>query len=313
MRRARATGMAQSVHVRLRSEADRQERAFDDLLSLYAVERFLHRLGCSPQRERFAVKGAFMLRHWLGRDSRLTKDLDLLGPSDLDEEAIRKSLAGVLSTKVEDDGLDYDLRSLILRPIRPGSTVVGFRGKFDGFLGRVHLRHQVDVGFGDAVYPPPVEIQPAALLGQPVARVLGYTPYTSIAEKLEAIIVLGDANSRMKDFHDLDAYARRLSFDGSVLVESIRRCLARRDTPVPSGEIEGLEPRFVRHPDTIQRWRAFARKAKLGESAPTLAEIVTGIRAFALPALRAAATGESFPRRWPAGGPWQPIEEGETR
>lgn len=304
MRRPRATGMAHSVHVRLKSEADRQGRAFDEIVNLYAVERFLHRLGRSPQRERFAVKGAFMLRHWLGGDVRPTKDLDLLAPSDLDERAIRESVAAILGTPVEDDGIEYDPASLGVRPIRPGSSVVGFRARFDGFLGRSVLRHQVDFGLGDSVYPPLVEIDPEGLLDLPIARVRGYTAYTSIAEKLEANIVLGDANSRMKDFHDLDAYSGRLSFDGRVLVESIRRCLARRSTTIP-GVLEGLDPRFARNPDNIERWSGFARKAKLGESAPSLEDVLARVRAFALPVLQAVAIGEAFDRRWPPGGPWQ--------
>lgn len=56
-RPAAPTGLVQSVHARLRNAAQRRGRPFAELLELYAIERFLHRLGCSPSRDRFVLKG----------------------------------------------------------------------------------------------------------------------------------------------------------------------------------------------------------------------------------------------------------------
>ena len=131
MRRPRASGITQSVHARLLQRARSEGRPLDELLSLYAVERFLHRLGPSSYRDQFAVKGAFLLRQWLRQDSRPTRDLDLLGPSNLDAEGIRERLVEILQVKVESDGVEYDVGSLMVRPIRPESPVLGFRAKFD--------------------------------------------------------------------------------------------------------------------------------------------------------------------------------------
>jgi hypothetical protein len=49
------------------------------VLSEFAVERFLYRLGVSGQAERFVLKGATLLRLWSGDHRRATWDLDLLG------------------------------------------------------------------------------------------------------------------------------------------------------------------------------------------------------------------------------------------
>ena len=91
----------------------------------------------------------------------------------------------------------------------------------------------MDVGFGDIVVIPGPEVvqYPTLLDGMVCAlRVRAYPRASSVAEKFEAIVQLGQQNSRMKDFHDIWALSETFSFDGSVLREAIRACFARRGT-----------------------------------------------------------------------------------
>lgn len=305
MTRPRASGPVQSIQDRLKSAARERGRPFAELLELYAVERFLHRLGRSPHRERFVLKGALLLRHWLGADTRPTRDVDLLGPVDLDADALRALLDDLLRADVEDDGIDFEIGSIAIRPIRAESAVLGLRAKFDAHLGRTRLRYQVDVGLGDAVFPPTVDLVPGGLLGLPMASVRAYTPYTTVAEKLEAMVVLGDANSRTKDYYDLHQLARALAFDGPTLVESIRRTFGRRATRIPAEPLEGLRDAFATDPLHATRWRAFLAKSRLQVPEGTLLDVVASIRRFAQPFLDAAREDRSFDRHWPPGGPWQ--------
>jgi len=233
--RPQASALVYSIQARLKNAAREGGRPFAELLELYAVERFLHRLGRSPLRDHFVLKGALLLRHWLGADTRPTRDIDLLGPVDLGQERLRELLSDLLRLAVEDDGIEFSLDSIAVRPIRAESPVLGLRAKFDAHLGRTRLRYQVDVGQGDAVFPETVELVPGGLLGMPMASLRAYTPYTTVAEKLEAMVVLGDANSRTKDYYDLLQLPRGLAFDGPTLVESIRRTFARRATTSQRG------------------------------------------------------------------------------
>jgi hypothetical protein len=226
--------------MRLKHQARETGRPFTELLELFAVERFLHRLGRSEHRGRLILKGALLLRHWLGADTRPTRDIDLLGPTDLDAEGLRGLLCELLCVEVEDDAIEFHPDSITVRPIRLESPVLGLRAKFDARLSRTRLRYQVDVGLGDAVFPPTVEIVPGGLLGFPMASVRAYTPYTTVAEKLEAIVVLGEVSSRIKDYYDLALLPRTLAFDGPTLVESIRRTFARRSTHIPGDPLDGL-------------------------------------------------------------------------
>jgi hypothetical protein len=301
----RPTGLVHSIQARLNNEAHRAGRPYVELLELFAVERFLYRLARSRHRERFVLKGALLLRHWLGADSRPTRDIDLLGPVDTDAERLRANLEELLALEVEDDGIAYQPESIVVAPIRMESPVLGLRAHFNATLGRTRLRYQVDVGLGDAVYPPTAEVVSGSLLGLPVASLRAYTPYTTVAEKLEAVVVLGDANSRIKDYYDLALLPRTLAFDGSVLTEAIRRTFARRSTPIPDGVPEGLSDAFARTPVHASRWRGFLEKARLLEAErPGLKQIVKEIRTFVLPALEAVRHAKTLEAHWTPGGPW---------
>jgi hypothetical protein len=288
------------------NEARAKGRPFAELLEFFAIERFLHRLGRSDHRDRFVLKGALLLRHWLGVDARPTRDIDLLGPVTLDAELLRAVLGEILRFEVEDDGIEFQLDSIAVHPTRLESPIVGLRAKFDAQLGRTRLRYQVDVGLGDAVFPPAEEVVPGGLLGFPLASVRAYTPYTTVAEKLQALVELGEANSRLKDYYDLALLPRTLAFDGQILVESIQRTFARRSTPVPKELPVGLTDAFAREPLNAGRWKAFLEKGGMLKTVNLdLLQIVGESRSFARPVLEAARAARPFGALWLPGGPWR--------
>ncbi|MBT9153104.1 MAG: hypothetical protein DDT35_01332 [Firmicutes bacterium] len=52
--------MAASVRSRLRNIARAQNRNFDELLTMYMLERFLYRLSKSKYKENFILKGGLL-------------------------------------------------------------------------------------------------------------------------------------------------------------------------------------------------------------------------------------------------------------
>lgn len=165
----------------------------------------------------------------------------------------------------------------------------------------------MDVGSGDAVFPDVVELVPGGLLGMPLASVRAYTPYTTIAEKLEAMVVLGEANSRTKDYYDLLQLPRSLGFDGATLVESIRRTFARRATRIPAEPLVGLADAFASDPLHASRWRAFLKKNRLRVAEADFLDVVASIRRFTQPVLDSARDDRPFREDWSAGGPWRKV------
>lgn len=173
---------------------------------------------------------------------------------------------------------------------------------FTLWTGHPH-RATRDVGFGDAVTPQPSRVDLPALLDFPAPHLLIYPRETVVAEKLDAIVRLGMANSRMKDFYDLFVLARRFEFDGALLVLAIRATFERRATPLPVDLPVGLTSAFAADPNKATRWSAFVRKSGASDAADLRTTIAT-FAAFAGAPLTAAAHGASFVRRWPPGGPW---------
>lgn len=73
------TNVAACVRRRLLNRARAEGRAFQELAVLFAMERFLFRLGRSPHAERFVLKGGLPTLTWAGEYARVTRDIDLLG------------------------------------------------------------------------------------------------------------------------------------------------------------------------------------------------------------------------------------------
>ncbi len=305
MTRPRAHGLTRSVQDRLRNVARRENRPYAEILQHYGLERYLYRLSMTPQSDRFVLKGALLMRVWDGAETRATRDIDLLGPTDVSAEEVEQLIRDCATVEVAPDGVEIVPNSVRVTPIRIPDKHVGFRAKFDGFMAKSRLRFQVDVGAGDAVVPEPVQLEYPVLLAFPAPRLRAYTPYTTIAEKFEAIVKLDLANTRMKDYFDLAALAANLVFDGEILRSAVAGTFRSRGIEVPRETPPGLGDGFAQAPEKIVQWKAFVRKSRLEDRTWPLDETVARIRDFLMPAVRAAAEDELFEMMWSPGGPWQ--------
>lgn len=162
----------------------------------------------------------------------------------------------------------------------------------------------MDVGFGDAVVPQPETIDYPTLLDFPGPRLRAYPREVVVAEKFQALVALGIANTRMKDFYDLWMLARRFDFEGERLAGAIAATFERRRTAIPVEPPLALTPEFHGDAAKLTQWRAFLRRGSVAEVAE-LAPVVELIRAFVMPPAAAASAGHTFGERWPSGGPWR--------
>jgi len=233
-------GFARSVHVRLVRHA--KEQGLDPTLvfTRYAIERFLYRLSESEHSDRFVLKGALLLYAWLGDVGRATRDADLLGVGDLSDQALHEIFRDICLQGVADDGMVFDPASIRVAAIRVEDGYGGRRVTLTGQLGKGQSRVQVDIGIGDATVPEPDRVDYPTLLGDPAPHLRGYRPETVVAEKLHAIVHLGLANTRMKDFYDLLTLAQTQHFVLRRLGGAIEATFARRNTEIPQGVPPGL-------------------------------------------------------------------------
>jgi predicted nucleotidyltransferase component of viral defense system len=293
-----------SVRARLLRLARERGEDFQLLLTRYANERLLYRLSRSRHRAQFVLKGAALFALWTGKAHRATRDLDLLGFGDPSEERIRAVMGELLALEVEDDGVRFDVGSLDVGPIREEQEYGGVRVVVTARVTTAKVRLQIDIGFGDAITPeaPTVDFPP--LLDFPAPRLRAYPRETVVAEKLEAMVQLGLANSRMKDFYDMVILSRMFEFDGELLARATRATFDRRKTPLPTNLPVALTPSFTEDATKAMQWRAFMRKsggADIGEL-PAIAAEISG---FVEGPLAAAAGAHPFPSSWPSGGPWK--------
>jgi predicted nucleotidyltransferase component of viral defense system len=296
--------MAASVRQRLLNLAHERNEEFQRVLIRYAIERLLYRLSLSEFSDRFMLKGAMLFSVWTDEPHRGTRDLDLWGrgasePEDLVD--VFKRICAVAA----DDGVLFDPSSVMAARIREDNIYAGVRVRFVADLAGARIPMQVDVGYGDAIDPPPEEIEYPTLIDMPPPRIKAYPREVTVAEKLQAMVSLGITNSRLKDFYDLAELSRRFDFDGERVTAAIRSTFARRDSAVPVEPPAGLTPEYYEDPARQAQWRGFLRRTAATDTTLVLAEVVERIRTFALPPMSAVASDEPFGLVWNSGGPWR--------
>lgn len=280
------SGLAASVQARLLNRAKARGEDFSLVLSRYAVERFLYRLSVSPDRDRYWLKGALLFDLWFDVPHRPTRDADFLGFGPADAEALASTVREICGI-AGDDGVVFDPASIRIEEIREQAGYGGLRVRLVGLLGKSRCSVQLDVGYGDAVTPGPDEIvYPTLLDDQPAPRLRAYPRVTVVAEKLEAMVSLGMANTRMKDYFDVRALAREGALDVRLLADAIAATFARRGTALPPGVPLGLSEEFARDATKLSQWQAFLRKNRL--DAPALELVVAEVRDFLVEPVRLA-------------------------
>lgn len=279
--------LAASVRARLLNIAKSEGSDFNQLLVRYALERFLYRLSQSPHADRFLLKGALLFTLWYDMPHRPTRDADLLGfgPSDL--QSISQTFREIASITF-DDGITFDPESVTADDIRKEAGYAGARVVITGELAKARCKTQIDIGFGDAVTPGPVQSEyPVLLEDFPAPRLRTYPVYTVISEKLHAIALLGMTNSRVKDYLDLWVMLDRESLNMNTLAQAISATFTRRDMAVTTDLPMGLSDEFAADPSRQALWAAFIRKNDLAMI--PLADVVTRIRTALEPAMGLAA------------------------
>lgn len=160
---------------------------------------------------------------------------------------------------------------------------------------------QIDIGFGDIVYPGPTNTELPSMLDFPKAHLLCYSRESAIAEKFQAMVYLGDANSRMKDFFDIYTLSRQFDFKGDTLAEAIRLTFKNRETEIPS-EVSSFRKEFIVMKEA--QWKAFRTKLGQDQVPESFEAIVESVSTFLLPVSTAIITNKEPPHIWTAPGPW---------
>ena len=254
-----------SVRSKLKNKAQAENKEFNLILTRYALERFLYRLSISMHRDHFLLKGALLFDLWFDVPLRATRDIDLLGFQLPDVAYLLKTFEDLCAIEV-DDGVIFDQTSIRAEEIRKEASYAGMRVTLAAYLDGARSAVQVDIGYGDAVTPAPEVANYPVLLDEfPSPRLRVYPRYTVVAEKLDAIVSLGMANSRMKDYFDIWVILRESELDLEVLRSAVNATSKRRNTLMPEGLPLGLSDDFALDKNKNIQWKAFLSKNQLDE------------------------------------------------
>jgi predicted nucleotidyltransferase component of viral defense system len=269
--------MGASVRSRLLNLAKERRQPFDLLLTYYVLERLLYRLSQTAHRDRFILKGAMLLTKWFEEPLRPTRDVDFLGFGNNDETEMVGVFKEVCSVSFN-DGVMFDTDSARVVRIREETEYGGLRITANTTVDGARVPVVIDIAFGDSVEPGLEEIDVPVLLDFPSIRLRVYALETVIAEKFQAMVVLGRANSRMKDFYDVWRLSRLAEFKDDKLSRAIAATFACRKTKIPSEPPDALTSAFANDPPKVPQWNSFV--ADLAYQPGALADVVNDLAAF---------------------------------
>jgi predicted nucleotidyltransferase component of viral defense system len=295
--------IAESVRARLLNLSKQRGDEFQLTLANYVIERFLYRLGQSPLRDKFVLKGAVLFRVWMGQSHRPTKDLDLLGNGSSGLSEVAQAIREVCLVEA-DDGIIFDLDAIQAERIREDAEYEGVRIRFRAELAAAQIPLQIDVGFGDAITPEPLLTTVPSMLGMDPPQVLAYPRETVVAEKLHAMVILDISNTRMKDFYDLWFLSRSWPFQMIALSDAIRATFERRGTPLPVTAPLALTPGFHSDEQKSLQGTAFLKRLRLDSTTPALDEIGEALMRFIEEPLAQARERTAAEKVWLVSGSW---------
>ncbi len=300
----KVSNIAASVRQRLLDLARRRGDEFHLIITKYALERLLYRLTISPYKNSFVLKGAMLFSLWTEEAYRATRDLDLLGSGGPSIKRLETIFRDICQIEVQDDGLQFDTTTISVSLIREEKIYEGTRVLLQAHLSGARIPIQVDVGFGDSTIPAPQMIEFPTLLAFPAPKLRAYQRETVIAEKFEAMVSLGIANSRMKDFYDLWVLANEFNFDGTILAHSIRATLERRGTTLPGDVPLALTSEFYDDVGKQAQWKAFVRKGRLLRQPQSFRVVIDQLCRFLLPVVESIKAGQPLDRTWDKHNGW---------
>lgn len=295
--------MAASVAARLRNLASELKIDFQLILLRYTTERFLYRLSISEYTKQFILKGGNLFIIWQnGRDYRPTMDADFLCRGRCDAEYLQNVFEKICFVACQsDDGVTYDVSSIVVSEIREQTEYGGTRICFNAYIGQACVMLQFDIGIGDAVTPAPVWADFPVLLNGDVPHLQTYPPATAISEKAEAMVTLGLLNSRLKDFYDIWLLTTLFEHDYETLFRAVRNTLERHHISMPTEMPVAWTKDFGVNPMKVTQWKAFRRKSQLHDAPEDFSEIVECISKFLVPVF---FPPEIPPSVWKPGEGW---------
>lgn len=293
-----------SVRQQLLNLARQSERPFAEILQYYMIERFIYRLSKSIYKDKFILKGALMFTAWNLLGKRATRDIDFAAKTHNTLENITSIVEDICQIDCTEDAVIFITKNIKCESIQEQNEYHGIRVAFDGELATARTRMQIDIGFGDIIFPHPSQLEYPTLLNMPSPLILGYPPETVIAEKVHAMMLLGLRNSRLKDYFDIWYLSHQFRFNGSNLSEAINQTFFNRGMKISDLNLQIFDD-IGNDGSKQQQWNSFINKNQLLESSKTFNDVMKQVKSFIYPVFDSVKRSELFKLFWQPPGPWR--------
>ncbi|MZQ98393.1 MAG: nucleotidyl transferase AbiEii/AbiGii toxin family protein [Acidaminobacter sp.] len=289
---------ADSIKAKLKNQAALNGNLFNDMLIAYCIERTIYRIAISEHCENFTLKGGiFLYAIFKGDFTRVTTDIDLLATSITNELTKFESIFKEIFSIKYGDAITYDLNSLKVRSITEFKKYHGINLSVFAYLDRTKIPITIDIGFGDVIHPNRVLMNFPVILDMDTPQIYAYSLASVISEKFEAIVNLGYANSRLKDFYDIYVLLSTYDFVGHELAEALKETFAHRGTNF--NDIVAFEEGFANDTVRISRWNAFVKKKKAMVKID-FEEVIESIKVFLIPVIDCIQNKQRLEKKWVA-------------
>ena len=249
----------QSIKDKLKNIARENHRIYQEVLTVYALERTIYRISKSDFKENFTLKGGIFLYALYDKNyPRSTTDIDLRADRISSDEKTIKSVFEKIFSLQFDDGLEYDLETLVTKQITKQDEYQGINISVTALLGNIKNPVSIDIGFGDIIVPGRMKIDFPVLLDFDIPHIYSYSIESTLSEKFEAIVSLGLANTRFKDFYDIYVLLQSKNIDDEVLKQALVQTFSNRNTTF--NDIVVFDKNFSSDAERQKRWNAFTKK-----------------------------------------------------
>ena len=257
------------AYLDLQKLARDQGRNTQQLFELYIHERFLARLAESRFADKLVLKGGMLLAVLDVR--RGTRDADMLARGLASDESSLRAAIGEVASIPMADGVDFDTTAISIATIREGADYEGIRLTLPASLGGAELKLRLDLSFGDPVEPQRIDYP--TLLGDQDFPLLGYPLESVIAEKVDTMMFLGDANTRDRDYGDVYLLSRIHAIEADALRSALRGVVEHR-----GHEARPLGPLLESLRESRQQpWEAFRARVGLASLPERFADVVDAV------------------------------------
>ena len=271
------TNNSKSIRAKLLFISKIENISFQLMLIRYFLERLLYRISLSEYKNTFCLKGGVLLYLFEERKSRPTMDIDFLATNTENEPKNLKAIfSNICKINYDVDAVTFDNQTISVSEIIKQGNYNGIRISLIARLDTIKQRIQIDIGFGDKVYPNPVLVYYPVILDMEQPKNKVYSIYSAIAEKFEAMIQLSEANSRMKDFYDVFTLLTINEINRFELEEAIKLTFKTRKTVI-SDNHSIFQDQFYKNSERLNQWNAFKKKAKIID-APEFAMVMEFIK-----------------------------------